>query len=189
MNILIDIIQTIDYDILLSIFENMRGGLSDRVWEFLSILGNHGILWLGLGFVLLCFRRSRRAGFAVLLSLLFGFLLGNVFIKNLVMRPRPFVTYPELVPLLDPGDQWSFPSAHTLTAFASASALAALHHKASAPAFGIASLIAFSRLYACVHYPTDVIAGAALGVLCGIVAGTLADRVIDWLHSIPLRKG
>ncbi len=189
MNILFDIIQTIDYDILFEISRNMRGGISDRIWMLISVLGNHGVVWISLAIILLLFRNTRRAGGGMLLALLLGFLIGNVLIKNLVMRPRPFVTYPNLTALLDPGDQWSFPSAHTLTAFAAATALAVFRPKSSILAFILAALIAFSRLYACVHYPSDVIAGALLGVICGLVAGWLADRLADGLHSIQLRKG
>ncbi len=189
MNILLDIIQAFDFDILLEISKNMRGGLSDNAWSFISLLGDHGVLWISLAVILLIFRKTRRAGGAILIALLFAFLLGNVLIKNLVMRPRPYVTYPELTALLDPGDKWSFPSAHAFTAFASATALSVFHKKSSLLAFIIAGLIAFSRLYACVHYPTDVLAGALLGILCGLIAGWLADRLADGLHSIPLRKG
>ena len=53
----------------------------------------------------------------------------------------------------------------------------------------LAALIAFSRLYASVHYPTDVLAGALLGVLLGLAAAALVDRVMDALHTIRLRKG
>ncbi len=189
MDIVIDIMHTLDYGVLTEIFENLRGGAGDNIWVFFSIIGNNGAFWITLAVVFLFFRQTRRAGAAMLAALLIGVLVGNVAIKNLVMRPRPFVSHPELVPLLDPGDEWSFPSAHTLSSFASAAALYSFHSKSGGCAFVISSLIAFSRLYACVHYPTDVIAGAVIGVICGMVAAWLTDRIADRLRSIPLRKG
>ena len=189
MDILLDIIHSFDYGLLEFISDQFRGGTSDTVWKLITSLGNAGIVWIILGITLLCFRRTRRAGVAVLAALLIGLLVGNVGLKNLVMRPRPFVTHPDLIPLVDPGDQWSFPSAHTLTSFAAAVALYCNYHKAGILAILTAAAIAFSRLYACVHYPTDVLAGIVLGILCGIVAVWLTDRIIDRLHSLRLRKG
>lgn len=82
-----------------------------------------------------------------------------------------------------------FPSGHTLSSFAAASALYFFHHKTGFLAFLLAASIAFSRLYASVHYPTDVLTGAVIGVLCGIIAAWLTDRVTDQCHTLRLRKG
>ena len=92
------------------IADHWRGGLSDTVWTVVSLLGNGGALWIVTALVLLFFRKTRRAGAAMLVALLIGLLVGNVLIKEWVMRPRPFVTHADLTALLDPGDQWSFPS-------------------------------------------------------------------------------
>ncbi len=189
MDTVIDIMHTFDYSVLTELFENFRGGVGDKIWTLFSLLGNNGMLWITIAVILLFFRKTRRAGAAMLTALLIGAIFGNVVIKNLVMRPRPFVSHPELIPLLDPGDEWSFPSGHTLTGFAASAALYSFHIKSGSCAFVIAVLIAFSRLYACVHYPTDVIAGALIGVVCGMVSAWFADRLADKLHSIPLRKG
>ncbi|MFR5251948.1 MAG: phosphatase PAP2 family protein [Butyricicoccus sp.] len=124
----------------------------------------------------------------MLIALGVGFLLGNVFLKNLVMRPRPFVTHTDLT-RCSFGGPWSFPSGHTLSSFAAASALYFFHHKTGFLAFLLAAAIAFSRLYASVHYPTDVLTGAVIGVLCGIIAAWLTDRVTDQCHTLRLRKG
>ena len=189
MEVLLDIIHAFDYDILVQIADHWRGGFSDTVWTAISMLGNGGALWIVTALILLFFRKTRRAGAAMLVALLIGLLVGNVVIKELVMRPRPFVTHPDLTALLDPGDQWSFPSAHTLSSFAAATALFFFHRKSSLLACLVAALIGFSRLYACVHYPTDVLAGMLIGILCGLAAGWLTDRIADRIHTIRLRKG
>lgn len=189
MDILVDIIHSMDYSVLEYIADSLRGGALDRVMTVLSLLGNGGAVWIALAVLLLFFRRTRRAGAAMLLAMAAGFVIGNLGIKELVMRPRPFVTHSDLTPLLDPGDPWSFPSGHALSSFAAATALFCFHKKTGVLAFILAALIAFSRLYASVHYPTDVLAGAVIGIVLGILAAALTDRMIDALHTIRLRKG
>lgn len=188
MDILLDILHTFDYDILLAISTRWRGGLSDTVWTLLTTLGNGGAVWIALAVVLLFFRKTRRAGIAILAALVLGLLVGNVWLKEWIMRPRPFVTHADLAALVDPGDPWSFPSGHALSSFAAAAALCYHHRKGAIPAFVLAALIAFSRLYASVHYPSDVLAGALIGVLCGLLAAWLTDRAIDLFHALRLRK-
>ena len=185
MEVLLDIVRSFDFDILYEISTHWRGGASDLFWKFFSLIGNAGAIWIVLAIVLLFFRKTRRAGAAMLI----GLLIGNVWLKEWIMRPRPFVTHSELTALLDPGDQWSFPSGHTLSSFAAATALYFFHRKSGALAYLLAALIAFSRLYACVHYPTDVLADLLLGILCGLIGAWLTDRVTDHIHTIRLRKG
>ncbi len=189
MDILIDIVHTMDYSILAYISEKWRGGSLDTVWKLFSLLGNYGAVWIALAVLLLFFRKTRRAGLAMLLALGVGYAVGNVWLKELVMRPRPFVTHTDLTPLLDPGDRWSFPSGHALSSFAAATALFFFHKKTGLLAYLLAACIAFSRLYASVHYPTDVLAGAVLGILCGLAAAWFADRFTDQLRTLRLRKG
>ena len=109
----------------------------------------------------------------MLLSMLAAFLVGEVFLKNVVDRPRPFQTYPGAVQLLiqEPAS-WSFPSGHSAASFAAATVIFAYFRRWGAAALGLAALIAFSRVFLFVHYPTDVLAGAALGALCAL--GVLA---------------
>ena len=189
MDILIDIVHTMDYSILAYISEKWRGGSLDTIWKLFSLLGNYGAVWIVLAVLLLFFRKTRRAGLAMLIALGVGYAVGNVWLKELVMRPRPFVTHTDLTPLLDPGDRWSFPSGHALSSFAAATALFFFHKKTGLLAYLLAACIAFSRLYASVHYPTDVLAGAVLGILCGLAAAWFADRFTDQLRTLRLRKG
>ena len=188
MNIIQDIIQTFDNEILFELFQQ-RGGASDTVWTIFSLLGNGAFIWITLAGALLCFRKTRRAGVAICLSLIGCFLIGNLFLKPKIMRPRPFVTHPELTALLRPGDPWSFPSGHTMTSFAAATAISRFYLLVSILAYLLAGAIAFSRLYACVHYPTDVAAGCLLGIVCGLPTGWLADHIADLLSAIGRRKG
>ena len=98
----------------------------------------------------------------------------------MVGRIRPYDYDPTLVSILKrlPSDL-SFPSGHTLASFEAATAIFIRNKKWGVPALVLAVLIALSRLYVTVHYPTDVIAGLLLGVLFAIVA----CRVIDLLYK------
>lgn len=189
MEILLDIIRSVDYNILLLIADKLRGGVLDPVMTVLSLMGNGGAVWIATAVLLLFFRKTRRAGVAMLLALAAGYVIGNLCIKELVMRPRPFVTHSDLTALLDPGNPWSFPSGHALSSFAAATALWCFHKKTGVLALVLAALIAFSRLYASVHYPTDVLAGMLIGIALAHAAAFLTDRIIDTFHSIRLRKG
>ena len=93
MEILLDIIRSVDYNILLLIADKLRGGVLDPVMTVLSLMGNGGAVWIETAVLLLFFRKTRRAGVAMLLALAAGYVIGNLCIKELVMRPRPFVAH------------------------------------------------------------------------------------------------
>ena len=91
----------------------------------------------------------------------------NLLLKNLVARPRPFAEIEALIPLIAKPTDFSFPSGHTTASFAVALVMVRmLPKKIGVPAVAVATLVAFSRLYLGVHYPTDVLVGllvAAIG--------------------------
>ena len=97
-------------------------------------------------------------------------------LKPLVARPRPFTSDPARILLIPRPEDYSFPSGHTAVSFAAASAALFMKKRKTGVAFGaVACLIAFSRLYLYVHYPTDVLAGAVIGILCGAAASNLTE--------------
>ena len=119
----------------------------DRAAGLLARAGENGAVWLGAA----ALARDRRALRVILLAL-----LGNTAIKQVVRRPRPELG-PDLPALAPTISSLSYPSAHAATSFAGAGALG------GGPLYAAAGLMAFTRLYLGVHYPTDVLAGAALG--------------------------
>ena len=145
MDILLDIVHSVDYSgVLAYISEHWRGGLSDTVWKVFSLLGSYGAVFSTLAVLLLFFRRTRRAGAAMLIALGVGFLLGNVFLKNLVMPPRPFAPRTDLTALSSfRRTRPRIPSGHALSSFAAASALYFFHHKTGFLALLLAAAIAF----------------------------------------------
>lgn len=164
--------------IILWIQENLRGTL-DGLWLFITHLGDEGILWIALGILLLFWKKTRPIGLTILISLLFDFLIINVTLKDLIARPRPFVVNEAIQPLItDVSPYRSFPSGHSGGSF---SAMLALYRwvpkKIGIPAVILAALVALSRLYVGVHYPTDILAGFLVGLVCSTVAYYLVQKV------------
>ena len=148
----------------------------DMLLPFLSFLGNGGWFFVLLGAALFCVKRTRPAGAAILLSLLLGFIVGNSLLKNLFMRERP-CWIDRTVPLLiqSPKD-YSFPSGHSMASFETAISVWYYHRRWGAVLLVLASLIAFSRLYLFVHFPSDVACGIALGLFNGWLVHRALER-------------
>ena len=177
-----DWLLQIDGGVLLWLQEWVRCALLDPVMQVYTQMGNAGLLWIGVSVLMLCFPRTRKAGFLSLLAMLLGLLCTNVVLKHLVGRTRPWLVVDGLVPLVAEHDPNSFPSGHTCAAFASASAWWRTLPRRWMGVVGVvmAVLMGFSRLYVGVHFPTDVLAGAAVGLFCGWLAWLLWKRLAAW---------
>lgn len=153
----------------------MRSTLLDHSMVVFSTIGNLGALWIVLGIVLMAMPRFRMAGVAVLVALAFSGICCELLIKPLVMRPRPCDVSTAIDLLIACPKTSSFPSGHTTASFAAASALAfgKAPRKLVIPVAVAAFVMGFTRLYLYVHYPSDVLAGAVLGVLLGFAAASL----------------
>ena len=181
------LIESIDYQILAGIITHVRCNVLTPAVIFITRLGDNGFVWLVLAAACLAHRRTRACGAAILLVLALGLLVGNMGIKQIVARPRPFQTYPELVNLIKQGG-YSFPSAHSMSSFAAATVFCRFaqqdgHAIRGIPPLVLAALIALSRLYVCVHYPSDVLCGALLGIALAFVAVWLTKQVSGWLNQ------
>lgn len=163
--------------VLYWIREHLTCPFLDEVLPFLSALSAHGEIWIGLALVLLCFKKTRMAGVTIGVTLLAGYLIGNVALKNLIGRVRPYDVAPEIPLLVERLKDFAFPSGHTLASVGAATALTLYYRKWGVVALTLAAIIGFSRLYLFVHYPTDVLAGAALGVALAFGSYYLVNRV------------
>ena len=143
-------------------------------------LGDEGYLWIALGIVLLFWKKTRPIGITVLLSLLFDFLIINVTLKGLVARPRPFVVNEAIAPLVGGVSPYrSFPSGHSGGSFAAMLALSKwVPKKIGIPAIVLATMVALSRLYVGVHYPTDILGGLVVGLVCSFAAYRIVKSVM-----------
>ncbi len=142
----------------------------DSVVPWITYLGSFGAIWIVLALVLLCRKSQRSYGVQIALALIFSLILCNLILKNAVDRVRPFELAGISELLVPLPDDASFPSGHTSASFAAATVLLLERHPLRWPVLVLACLIALSRLYLYVHFPTDVAAGVLLGVLCGSLA-------------------
>lgn len=156
---------------VLDVISKITSPVLDKIMVFISSTGNAGLIWIVFGLILLCIKKYRKCGVTVLLSLIFCLVFGNIILKPLIARTRPFDIDKTIMLLIDAPKDFSFPSGHTFSSFAAASASVCTKNKyIYITAFFYAALIAFSRLYLKVHFPTDIIAGVVLGVLFGYIS-------------------
>ena len=170
-------IQAFDFSVLDGIQQYLRCAFLDWFSVFLSYITTSGILCIVAGIALLFFRKTRTAGIILLAALALGFLSGEVLLKNIIARPRPFQINTDFVLLIKPPSGASFPSSHSALAAATTTVLLAKKRSLGFVALALTVCIAFSRLYLYVHFPTDVICGLLLGVLCGVIMLVIAKAV------------
>lgn len=165
--------------ILLFIQEYIRQDWMNPFWTFITSLGDSGWFWLALSALLMIPRKTRKIGFTALLAVAIGALFTNVILKNLVARTRPYEVINGLHILIEKQHDFSFPSGHTCASFAAALVYYRLcPRKWGIAAVVLASLIAFSRLYVGVHYPSDVLVGVVIGAFAAWLAVWIVDGVI-----------
>ena len=134
------------------------------------VAGSYGQLWLIIAALLLIFKATRKAGISVLIAYLAVYLLGQIVLKQLISRPRPCQIDQTFAMLVARPSSSSFPSTHSAWAFGAATAIFMRHRKLGVAAYAVAALIAFSRMYMFLHFPTDVLFGTALGIALGVLA-------------------
>lgn len=176
-----------ELNILWWIREHFTNPFLDTVMPYISSLARHGEFWILVALILVCFKKTRKAGVAMGIAMAVGYLIGNIGMKNLFARTRPYdVTEVKL--LVAKLHDFSFPSGHTLVSFEAATALWFYHRKWGVAAFVLAALIGLSRLYLFVHYPTDVLAGAVLGIGIGLAACWLTNRLFGNSKAYKIKE-
>ena len=176
-----------DLPILEWIQANMQSGFMDTIMPLITLLGEDGIFWIAWSVLLMLFPKTRKTGLGMAFAMAFGLLLCNVTLKPLIERPRPYDFQlaqfgKEITLLIEAQHDFSFPSGHTIACFEAATVLLKNSKKMGIPAIIIAVLVAFSRMYLYVHYPTDVLVSIVLGTLLGLLgnwlAGLLAPKLV-----------
>ncbi len=172
-------IENIDFAILNFIQSFLTCPVMDAVMKFITHLGDDGIIWIIVAVVLLFPKKTRRCGITVGVALILGLILGNGVIKNIFCRMRPYTLEGATVtlPLIGEQSEFSFPSGHTRSSFEAAFVLLWADKRMGIPALVLASLIAFSRLYFYVHFPTDIIGGIFLGLFNAWLASFIVKKV------------
>lgn len=155
----------------------------DAIMIGFTNLANHGELWILIALVLLFRKKTRACGAAMLLSLMCMQILGNEVLKPIFARQRPCWVDPTVPLLLKSPASYSFPSGHTFSSFAGAFVLYFYHKRFGILALVVAAIIAFSRMYLFVHYPTDILAGMVLGYVTARVATEIVIKIEHRLKS------
>lgn len=171
-------LQNAEMEILYWIQDIFGCAFLDWFMPLVTSLGNGGIFWILLAVLLLCTKRYRVTGLMLGVSLLLGLIIGNLTLKPLIGRLRPFEVDSAISLLIEPPGDASFPSGHTLASFEGATVLMVKEKKLGIPALILAILIALSRLYLQVHFPTDVLFGMVLGIVNGLIAVKIVDKFL-----------
>ena len=165
---------------ILDWIQQMRTPVGDVWMVFISRLGNAGMIWILFTCLLLMIPRTRRWGVALAAALCLDAIICNILLKPMVCRIRPCDVNQTVQLLIARPADYSFPSGHTAASFAAVAALyfagARKWWKITLP---LAILMAFSRMYLSVHYPTDVLGGLIIGLLCGWIADMIIQKVME----------
>ena len=178
-----------DLPILDWIQAHLQSGFMDFIMPIITVFGDAGIFWMICAAVLFIFPKTRKTGLGMAFAMAMGLLICNVILKPMIGRPRPYDFNIEVL-----GKQWedfllagklligeqsdfSFPSGHTIASFEACGVLMLNDKRLGIPATILAILIAFSRLYLYVHYPTDVIFSVFAGLLFAFIGNALAQRI------------
>jgi undecaprenyl-diphosphatase len=164
-----------------------RAGWLDPVFIALSVIGYAGLVWIALAvFIAVLARLPLLTTTALAAVCVWGADLLTMGLKPVIDRPRPFETLPEVDPLLGGTLGSSLPSGHAATSFAGAVVLGSLFRRGLPAFILLAVAIAYSRVYLGVHYPADVLAGAALGAGVSLLA-LAALRLRRRTSAVPRR--
>lgn len=150
---------------ILYAIQNIRTDFLDVVMKTITALGNGGIFWIAIGLVMLCFKKTRKCGLNLLLAMGLTYVLGNLILKNVFARVRPYKVAEGITLMIKEPSEFSFPSGHTMSSFAAATSIFLYFKKPGIAALVLAALIGFSRMYVFVHYPTDILGGIVVGVV------------------------
>ena len=162
---------------ILDWFQTLHTPVLDKFMTSVTKLGNAGIFWIILTVLFLLIPKMRKTGVVMAAALIIDLLLCNVLLKNLVARTRPYDVNTVIQLLVAKLRDYSFPSGHTAASFASVTALyLSGERRIGLIALVISCLIAVSRLYLYVHYPTDVLAGMLFGLILGFLAYWIATK-------------
>lgn len=199
-----------DADLLIFLQENVRNDFLDIVMKLITHTGDKGILMIAIIAALLIIPKTRSIGIMTAMSLAIEAILNNVILKNLVARTRPYEAIEGLVNIIEKQKDFSFPSGHTGSTFAVSGVIlvialfgmpiiakkrnlirekSSLAMRIIAVVFTIYSvLLGFSRLYVGVHYPTDVLAGLALGLITSAIAYLVYQLILKKIANKKTRS-
>lgn len=183
MHLFNDYLNAIELPLLKSLHGALECGFLDTVMPPISKLCDAGWFWIALAVILIIPKKTRRIGVTMGIALAIGLIVCNFGLKPLTARIRPYDADAAINLIIAKESEFSFPSGHSIASFEGAFAIFLYDKRWGAAALVLAALIAFSRLYLMVHYFTDVIVGALLGILFAYLAYRIYRAVSDKLSK------
>ncbi len=194
LDLLNSLAVSFDLPILDWIQANLHSPMMDTIMPIITLFGDAGIFWIAIAVALLLFPKTRKTGLGMGIAMLLGVLICNVIMKPMIGRIRPYdfqlglgLTWDQIVAggklLVDTPHDFSFPSGHTIASFEASVVIFKNNKKWGVPALILAVLIAFSRMYLYVHYPTDVIFSVFAGTLFAFIGDALAAKAAPRLSA------
>lgn len=173
---------------ILNWIQSLRTPGLDRFFAVFTTLGDHGELWLIILLILFVMKKTRKVAILGLIALVVELILVSGVIKPIVMRPRPFFVNP--VDLVVPAPRGSsFPSGHAASSFAVVMTLYFNKIKYKPAYVTLAVIMAFSRLYVYVHYPSDVLVGTLLGIFIAYEVTKYQKTIFKIMDTILIKIG
>lgn len=174
-------ILNIDFGIL-DFLQNLHNDVLDFIMKCFTYAGDKGYVWIALSIILICIPKTRKIGIYLAITLVVEYIFNDLILKHIVKRNRPFLSRTDIDTVIKHPGGYSFPSGHSSASFSSATAIFLHNKKKGILAYILAALIAFSRLYFFVHYPTDVLCGCLVGILVAFVVNRVG-RIIETKHK------
>lgn len=175
--------MSLDWNILYFIQDHIRSPFGDWLMPKITMLGNIGLIWIIFALILIFNKKYRIHGLVMLAALGIGVLIGNLVLKNLVARSRPCWIDTNIQMLIPIPTDFSFPSGHTLASVIGATCLTMTNRKFGIIAIPLAVLIAFSRLYLFVHFPSDVLISTILGLVIASLSMLFLYKPIEKIYT------
>lgn len=172
-------------------FETLHNPITNPIFYVITTLGNAGWFWIVLAVLMLTVlpKKYKKAGLTMAIALILSLIFCNGIMKHLWARPRAFWVvgqnfvvgneFENLYGIFNSIHDYSFPSGHSSASFAAAVSIFMWRKKEGSAALVLAALIAFSRLYFTVHYPTDVLVSTITGALYGVAAYFIVKALMN----------
>ena len=151
----------------------------DLIMKIFTYAGEAGILWIVISVILAIIPKTRKCGFTMMFAMALTFIIGNLVLKNLIARGRPCWIDDSINMLIKRPTDFSFPSGHTMNGITASLCIFFYYHKSGIGAIVVACIIAFSRMYLFVHWPTDIICGALIGAIDAVISYFVIKKIYE----------
>jgi len=185
---MIEFLYSIDVVLFRFINSTLANPVTDKIMPFITDVKNWYLLYIFLWFLILFKGGKYRVGLAIGMILLVAISdqLSSILLKHLFERPRPCKVLENVHLLVGCTDSYSFPSSHAVNNFAAAMFFTYFYKHLKWILFSVASIMALSRIFVGVHYPSDVIGGALIGIAIGYILAITYEFILKKIYSMRI---